>query len=419
MSAPVPASRPLVPARARTARGVVAVAFGAQGLAYAVLLQSLPGFKDRFSIDDDVVTLVVLGVCLMAALGSVVADRVARGRGGSRVVLTTGLTAVVAAVLLIAAAPGRTWFFLGFALYGLGLGLVDAGTNMQAVGVQRVYGRSILSGFYGAWSAAAVLGALFVSWYVHVGLPQQAALPMLAAPVAVVAVLVLRQGWRGHDAPVETADHAEPADRLASAVPAGMLPWSGILVLGLAVVAYYVVDTALSTWSSIYLTEVVAASAALAPLGYGGYVATTLVSRLCGDLVVRRWGRVRVVRGAGILGSIGLLAVVLAPSPAVAIGGFMLTGLGLGVVAPLSFAAAGDLAPEHADAVVARLNGFNYVERSSGASSSGRSGSVRRSASASRSRSSSRCSWWRSPRGSAAGRRVPARRRTAAPPVAA
>jgi MFS family permease len=350
--APHPAHTPLSP-RDRRARVAVASAFGAQGLAYAGLLSSLPGFKDRFGIGDDAVTFAILGVGILAAVGTVVAERVARSPGGSRSVLVSGLVTVAIAVVVIALAPHVAFFFLGFALYGLGLGQVDAGTNMQAVSLQHAYGRSIVTGFYAAWSAAGVVGALYVSAYAHFDVPQQAALPLLALVVLAIAVLVTRAAWHSHDAPFAVS--AEEA-RAARA-----LPWSGILVLGAAVVAYFVVDTASSTWGTVYLADVLDAGHDVAPFGYAVYVGTTLVSRLAGDFAVRRWGRVAVIRTAGLLGTVGLLAVVLAHSPVLAISGFALTGLGLGVVAPLCFAAAGALSPAHANAVIARLNSFNYL----------------------------------------------------------
>lgn len=345
-----------LPAAARAARVVVALAFGAQGLAYGALITSLPGFKDRFGIGDDVVTLVVLGVCVMAAVGTVLSERQARGPG-SRAVLATGLASITVAVLVIALAPSLPVFLAGFALYGLGLGQVDAGTNMQAVALQRVYGRSILTGFYAAWSVAGILATVYVGQYVSRDVPQQVALPVVAAVVGVIGVLVLRRAWRTHDAPLTSG----VPDADGGPLHRTPLPWGAITVLGVAVVAYYVVDSAAATWSTIYLGDVLGAAADVAPLGYGVYLAATLVSRLAGDLAVRRWGRVAVVRTGGLVGVVGLLAVVLAPGAGVAIAGLALTGLGLGVIAPLCFAAAGSLAPEHADAVVARLNGFNYL----------------------------------------------------------
>ena len=161
--------------------------------------------------------------------------------------------------------------------------------------------------------------------------------------------------------PAPTCGCGEPADLT--------IPWRPLLLLGAALVLFYIADSAASSWSTIYLRDGLAASAALAPLAYGAYQTTSLLSRLAGDFLVRRNGAVNVVRVAGTVGTLGLLLVVLAPGPAVAIIGFAVLGAGLAVVAPLTFSAAGVLAgdgtPEQrrrkADALVARLNQFNYL----------------------------------------------------------
>src|SRR5690606_11770546 len=57
----------------------------------------------------------------------------------------------------------------------------------------------------------------------------------------------------------------------------------------------------------------------------------------------------------------GLALASFSPDPLLAILGFALTGLGLGVIVPLTFSAAGETAPEQMDEIVARLNLFNYA----------------------------------------------------------
>lgn len=373
----IPPDRP-----ARRARAAVSGAFAAQGFAYAVLLSTLPAFKRRYGLDDLAVTAVILGVCVAAGAGSALAARVVRTRASADV-LRAGLAVVALAVAVIAAAPGRASFLIGFAIYGLGLGLVDAGTNMQAVAVQRRYGRSILTSCYAAWSAAGIVGALWASGAAALEVGQVVAIGASAGVVVAIAAAAWRFLWVGGEIGADgdsraggglpaggdfhagggiPADGGLPADGARPRpAPGGTLPWAGILVLGLAIVGYFVADSAVSAWSAIYLHDVVAASDAIAPLAYAGYLAMTLVSRLAGDRVVHAAGRVRVVRASGALGAVGLLLVVAATHPAVAIGGFALAGLGLGVIAPLCFAAAGELEPAAADAVIARLNLFNYV----------------------------------------------------------
>ncbi len=76
---------------------------------------------------------------------------------------------------------------------------------------------------------------------------------------------------------------------------------------------------------------------------------------------MRRVGIAATVRTGTLVGCAGLLVAVLAPGPAAAIVGFAVAGIGLPVVAPLCFSAAGRLAPGAADAIVARVNVFNYA----------------------------------------------------------
>jgi len=344
--------RPSVTAVMRRARVATSAGFAAQGFVYALLLTSLEQFKSRYGVDDGQITLVVLGVCLLAALGTLAADRIARGAPGSRGALSAGLLVLVAAVASISVAPTFGVLVAGFAVYGLGLGLVDAGTNMQAVSVQRAYGRSLLTTFYASWSVGGIVGAVLVAVTAGRAPTDPAAVVLWAGILvaAAAAVVVSTGGWRAAD-----------VTGTVTAEPAGRVPWGPVLLLGLGVVAYYVADTAVSTWSTIYLGDVLDAAASIAPLGYAAYLGTTLLSRIAGDPLVRRHGRGPVVRVSAVVGAVGLALVVVAPGTPVALLGFAVAGAGLGVLAPLCFSAAESLAPGHADAVVARLNIFNYV----------------------------------------------------------
>ena len=60
-----------------------------------------------------------------------------------------------------------------------------------------------------------------------------------------------------------------------------------------------------------------------------------------------------------LIALIGMIAVVAAPGPAVALVGFFLAGGGLCVIAPLAFAAAGTIDPN--GVAVARANAFTYI----------------------------------------------------------
>ncbi|NBE98213.1 MFS transporter, partial [Nonomuraea sp. K271] len=134
-----------------------------------------------------------------------------------------------------------------------------------------------------------------------------------------------------------------------------------IIPLCLAMGFLYVGDAAVSNFNTVFMKDVLAAGPRVIPLAYVAYQATTLAVRLGGDLAVRRYGPAAVVRIGGVIATAGFLGVVLAPSQPLGIVAFGLTGVGLSVVAPQSFSAAGRLDPSGAGIAIARVNLFNYV----------------------------------------------------------
>ena len=344
-------SPPTAPAvRSRVA---VTAAYAAQGLGYAVVVTSLPVFKDRQGIDDVAVSLIVLLVCVAAALGSVTADLLAKWRG-SRIALVVALCLEVVALLLIVVSvvvPGRSlWVFIpAFGIYGLGLGGVDAGGAMQGVLVQRRYGRDIMGGYFAAYTAAAIVGAVAVAGSSALGVA--VLLPLASA--ALVAFVVSVFGLRAFD----PARAATPMGGHA----AQPLPRRGIWLFGFVILAAFTVDSAVSTWSTVYLQDELLAAAALAPLGYAAYQAAILGTRLLTDRASGRLGRARVVIVATVASLVGCVFVALLPLPVAAIAGFALAGVAVGALVPLAFTAAGGLAPARSDEIIARVNLFNYA----------------------------------------------------------
>src|SRR5690349_11772470 len=113
-------------ARAR----LIGAGYAAQGLGYATLVTALPAFKDRQGIDDTYVSVILLLVCVAAAGGSVLADRIA-ARWGSRYALASGLLFIGAGLAGATLTTPNPVFSVILLAYGVGLGAVDAALSMQ------------------------------------------------------------------------------------------------------------------------------------------------------------------------------------------------------------------------------------------------------------------------------------------------
>ncbi|WP_280408023.1 MFS transporter [Nocardia brasiliensis] len=338
----------------RGARIANSVAFGLQGFFFAVVLTELPQQKDRFGLSDGLIVGSVVLVSLLAGIGSMAAERLAL-RWSSRVAVRTGLLLIPITGTTVAFAPNTAILLLALGCYGIAVGIVDASANMQAVFLQHGYGTFILSSFYAAWSAGSIGGALFVAGCEALAVTLRETL-LGAAGIVLVAGLVLGPRLLG-----PRQAEAGPAEQ--PEVPhAEKVALRAYLVFGIAIALVFAIDLAVGNWSALYLTDDLLAGSATAALALAAYQGTSLVARLTGDLLVRRFGPRRVVRTAALIGASGLLIVIVAPGPLVAIIGFSIAGAGMPVIAPLCFSEAGQLTSGRGlDALIARLNLFNYA----------------------------------------------------------
>ncbi|MFF7441232.1 MFS transporter [Streptomyces sp. NPDC008122] len=338
-------------ARLRRGRGALAVSFFVQGVTFALLVTRIPAIQDQYGISDGLLPAFLAAVPILAGVASVATEKVV-ARVGPAVVLRWVQPFVLLALLAVGLGSQLWHAAVALGLFGLAVGALDASMNMLGVSLQRAYGRSIMLGFHAAYSLGGIAGAS-LAW---VGAHWHLSLFVSYLPVVAVLLPVAFVGSRWY-----VAGSAE-----AGAVEAGEGKGSGVvfkvlLPLCLVMTFAYIGDSTVSNWSAKYLQDVLGSSEELATVPYNAYMVTTLLGRAVGDFGVRRFGAVVVVRAGAVLAALGFAAVAAAQGAWAGIAGFTVLGLGLSVIVPQTFAAAGRLFPGGSDAAVARLNVFNYV----------------------------------------------------------
>ncbi|MFJ9188704.1 MFS transporter [Streptomyces anulatus] len=335
----------------RHGRASLGLSFGVQGVAFALLVTRIPAIQDQYGISDGLLPVFLAAVPILAGAGSVATEKVvARVRPG--VVLRWSQPLVLFALLGVGA--GREVWHVAVALgvFGLAVGALDASMNMLGVSLQRAYGRSIMLGFHAAYSLGGIAGAS-LAW---VGARWDLSLLGSYLPVVVVLLPAALVGSRWYTEG-KGPEEKEPGPSGAG----GAVSFRLLLPLCLVMSFAYIGDSTVSNWSAKYLQDVLGGSEQLATVPYNVYMVTTLLGRALGDLGVRRFGAVAVVRGGSLLAAGGFAVVAVAPGAWVGMLGFTMLGFGLCVIVPQTFAAAGRMFPGNSDAAVARLNIFNYV----------------------------------------------------------
>ncbi len=350
MGRPGPYAAAMKDARLRHGRASLALSFFAQGVTFALLVTRIPAIQDRYGISDGLLPVFLAAVPILAGVGSVVTEKVvARVRPG---VVLRWAQPVVLLALLGVGAGSRLWAVaVALGVFGLSVGALDASMNMMGVSLQRAYGRSIMLGFHATYSLGGIAGAS-MAW---AGAHWDLTLLMSYLPAVVVLLPAAFVGSRWYaEGAAEAAGPGEGA-RVASVSFRLLLPLC--LVMSFA----YIGDSTVSNWSAKYLQDVLGSSEQLSTVPYNVYMVTTLLGRAVGDFGVRRFGAVAVVRSGSVLAAAGFGVVAVASGAWTGMLGFTMLGLGLCVIVPQTFAAAGRMFPGASDTAVARLNVFNYV----------------------------------------------------------
>ena len=364
MDAADAAAAPVQEPRIRRVRAALYLCYAGEALVFSTVMARVPQVQSAYRLDDGAVNVLVALVPVLAIAGGLLAARLC-GRWGSGTVLRCAQPVFFAAVVALGAGGGTARLAAAVALFGLALGVVEAAMNAQAVAVERHEGRSLVNGFFAVWSGAAITGSLWASFANHAGLSLPAGFLVPAAVGLVVAAATARMPL-GRQQERRIAERASRRRAAASAElerqgTRAVVPWRPLLVLGAALACAYVAEGAISGFAVKYVQDELRATEAVAPLAITAFAAATVTGRALADLVVRRRGAARLVRGGAVLAALGLAAAVWAPDPRVAIAGFALAGFGLCSVAPSAYAAAARHDPVGQGVAVARVGVFNYL----------------------------------------------------------
>jgi fucose permease len=287
----------------------------------------IPWIQERFALSNAEVGGVLTGMALATVLTLPLAGQ-AVVRHGSGAVTRAGGLAACALVVLPVLAPRALLVPLALFALGMAAATMDVGMNAHGSKIEVEAGRPIMSSLHAGWSFGGMVGAGFGATGVALGLDPRlvvavASALLLAGMVVCVRAIGPGSGARGVDTPGFT------------------LPPRGVVLLALVCLLVMVTEGAMADWGGIYLRKDLGGAAALAALTFACFTAGMTVGRVAGDRVNARVGPVRLLRGGALLTGLPLAAMLLIGSPAVALAGLFLIGLGVANGVPLMFSAAG------------------------------------------------------------------------------
>ncbi|WP_166346788.1 MFS transporter [Phytoactinopolyspora limicola] len=350
-----PVAQPPAERRVLNARNAVYVVFAANGFGYASWMARIPGVRDTLDLSPSDLGRLLLAIAVGAVVALPTAGFVVGRIGAAR---TVAIGSVLAGGGLIIAGLGTdpltsiVAVAIGLAALGYGSGSWDVAMNVEGASVERLVDRNIMPRFHAAFSLGTVIGAGIGAGMTWLRVPVPAHLTVVGCLV-ITAVMVSVRHFLPHR--VETGDARTSR---AAVLRAWREPRT--LLVGVMVLSFALIEGIANDWLAVGLVDGYDVPNAVGSAGFALFVTAMTCGRLAGPVLLRLYGRLRVVRVSGALAVLGASMVALGPSLPFAAVGILIWGIGAALGFPIGMSAAAD-DPRRAAARVSVVSSVGYT----------------------------------------------------------
>jgi MFS family permease len=291
----------------------------------------IPALAEGVHISHAALSQVLLCGGLGAVISFPLASWLMASFGGRKTLFYSGL-ALLCVLVSIGLAPTVPRLMVSVLLLGVTASCFNVGVNSVAFKHEARSGRSVMSKLHGLGSAGFLAGVSLSGLMASMRIAPSTHFFIVAVPLALVL-------WLAY----ELLDADDVGEKIVKQVFS--LPRGPLVLLGLLGFFGTMIEASIADWTGLYLKEHFGASEGLAPQALVAFTLMMLIARLSGDNVKSRIGAQRLVSGGAMLAAAGLIFAVLAPNAYLAVAGFALAGLGLALLFPFVYSAAGTQGP--------------------------------------------------------------------------
>lgn len=320
------------------------------GLIFASWASRIPDIKSTLNLNDGQLGQVLFAMPLGQLMMMVVSGYLVN-KFGSRIILMIAMILYGIALTCIALGTNFNQLFLILFFFGIASNMANIAVNTQAVSLEALYKRNIMSSFHGLWSlgglTGGILGAVFAettfSIFNHF---------IIILIAGIVGIVIFGRGLLTEDIKENTDTNTpKKAFRLDSA----------IIILGLIGFGSMFCEGTMFDWSSVYFATIIKPDEAFVRMGYIASMGAMTFGRFVADRFVNRYQASTVLRYCGMLITTGLLLATIAPGLIISTFGFLLVGLGVSSIVPICYSAAGRLKTMSASIAITAVSSISFL----------------------------------------------------------
>ena len=318
----------------------------------------IPEIRDANGLNNGQLGLILLSSTIGAVIGAQLAGRLIH-TFGTKPIINGAVIIMPVGLIVMGFSTSPITLIAGLFVMGLGYSSMDISSNTQAVVIEKLLDKRVMSSFHALWSCGAfattILGGALAK---HVS-------PRDNLVGVGVACLFLFIPSTMHLLPPKLDDHNGGEEETQAKIPffgKDVLPLWG---MGIGLLGGLIAEGAVSDWGAILLRDDMGYEVGVNASAFATFSLAMITARFMGDRALDRFGPRKTVLYGGYLGGIGLglgivIGVPLSDShPLLALIivniGFACAGLGIGPMFPAYILAASQIPGIASSVAIARV----------------------------------------------------------------
>lgn len=297
------------------------MAFFIPGFAISTWAPMIPMIKERLHIEADILGLLLLCIGISAFIVIPIGGILGKKFGCKKVMMTTGCIFAVALVAL-SCLPNIWSYAICLVLVGAIMGCTEVCMNINAVVVEKLSQKRMMSSMHGFWSVGCFCSAGLFSILAKIGL-DVFFIAIIHCLIILAIVFIFGRYF---------LDYKSASSESAIAIPKGI-----VILFGILAGVSFLGEGAVMDWGGVFLTEAKDVELSLAGIGYAVFSVAMLIMRLIGDKIVQFLGEEKAVVLGSSLAGIGFLWIIIIDNFYLMLFGFVLLGLGAANIVPVLY----------------------------------------------------------------------------------
>ena len=303
------------------------IGFFIVGSAVALWALSIPFIKLRLNINDLKLGSILMFLSIGALAAMVITDKLV-SRFGCRRTFIFSVIIMIFSLYLVNIMPDTFSLTAVVFLLGAGVGISDVTANIQAVYMERAFGKKLMSGFHSMYSGGSFICGIAASFLLTKSLNINTVINIMLIILFVFLII----SFRGFAASGSIENTLKQDKKFT-------MPPLLLVIAGFICFAAYMTEGSMLDWAAILLIDYKDFPKEISGYGFSIFFASVTIGRLAGDYFANKFDTGKIIAVSAVAAVFGIAVILLFSSKFILYTGFAVIGLGAANIIPMAVSA--------------------------------------------------------------------------------